>query len=144
MQIYRARIFTPVSDPFAGAVSSSYRSYDDGYLAVDGERIAGVGPWSDRPRDGAVTEFGSDTLLTPGFVDTHLHAPQLEMIGSYGGHLLEWLNRYTFPTEGKFSDAGHATMTAPVASDRSAAATVIWFAVTPRAASQLVAGRNSA
>jgi hypothetical protein len=39
---------------------------------------------------------------------THLHAPQLEMIGSYGGHLLEWLNRYTFPTEAKFSDPKHA------------------------------------
>jgi guanine deaminase len=41
-------------------------------------------------------------------VDTHLHAPQLEMIGSYGGHLLEWLNRYTFPTERKFEDPEHA------------------------------------
>jgi len=34
------------------------------------------------------------------------------MIGSYGGHLLEWLNRYTFPTEAKFADAGHASMIA--------------------------------
>jgi guanine deaminase len=30
------------------------------------------------------------------------------MIGSYGGHLLEWLNRYTFPTERKFADPEHA------------------------------------
>ncbi len=51
-------------------------------------------------------------LITPGFFDTHLHAPQLEMIGSYGGHLLEWLNRYTFPTEAKFSDPAHATIIA--------------------------------
>ena len=107
MQIYRARIFTPVSDPFSEPVASSYRSYDDGYLAVDAGHIAGVGSWNERPA-GDVVELGSDVLLAPGFVDTHLHAPQLEMIGSYGGHLLEWLNRYTFPTEAKFRDPAHA------------------------------------
>lgn len=140
MQIYRARIFTPVSDPFQSAVSSSYRSYDDGYLAVDGEMIAGVGPWSDRPREGAVTEFGGETLLTPGFVDTHLHAPQLEMIGSYGGHLLEWLNRYTFPTEGKFSDAGHATKVATVLFDellRNGTLTALIFSTIHREATEI-------
>ena len=30
------------------------------------------------------------------------------MIGSYGGHLLEWLARYTFPTEAKFADEHYA------------------------------------
>lgn len=140
MQIYRARIFTPVSDPFQSAVSSSYRSYDDGYLAVDGEMIAGVGPWRDRPREGAVTEFGGETLLTPGFVDTHLHAPQLEMIGSYGGHLLEWLNRYTFPTEGKFSDAGHATKVATALFDellRNGTLTALIFSTIHREATEI-------
>ena len=107
MQIYRARIFTPVSDPFSESVASSYHSYDDGYLGVENGRIAGVGSWNDRPA-GDVVDLGSNVLLTPGFVDTHLHAPQLEMIGSYGGHLLEWLNRYTFPTEAKFRDPSHA------------------------------------
>ena len=140
MQIYRARIFTPVSDPFQSAVSSSYRSYDDGFLAVDGEMIAGVGPWRDRPREGAVTEFGGETLLTPGFVDTHLHAPQLEMIGSYGGHLLEWLNRYTFPTEGKFSDAGHATKVATALFDellRNGTLTALIFSTIHREATEI-------
>ena len=108
MQIFRARIFTPVSDPFTDVLLSSYRWYDDGFLAVDKGKIAGLGPWSERPSAGEITEFGAQTLLTPGFVDTHLHAPQLEMIGSYGGHLLEWLNRYTFPTEARFSDTSHA------------------------------------
>src|SRR5205809_6298122 len=61
------------------------------------------------PRNSStLAELGRDYLITPGFFDTHLHAPQLEMIGSYGGHLLEWLNRYTFPTEAKFADAEHA------------------------------------
>ena len=107
MRIYRSRIFTPIADPFANGIEQSYRSFEDGYLAVDDAgRIAGIGDWSEAP-DGEVVDL-TGHLLTPGFVDTHLHAPQLEMIGSYGGHLLEWLNRYTFPTERKFEDPVHA------------------------------------
>ncbi|HET7705172.1 MAG TPA: guanine deaminase [Thermoanaerobaculia bacterium] len=107
MKIYRARVFTPVADPFTTDADTSYVSHDDGFIAVDGSRITSVGPWDAHP-DGEIIDLGRHTLLTPGFVDTHLHAPQLEMIGSYGGHLLEWLNRYTFPTEAKFSDPDHA------------------------------------
>jgi guanine deaminase len=111
VRVYRARIFTPIADPFADAfvdrIESSYRYFADGHLAVsDDGRIDSVGEWSDAP-EGEVVDL-SNKLIAPGFVDTHLHAPQLEMIGSYGGHLLEWLNRYTFPTERKFEDAEHA------------------------------------
>ena len=108
VKIYRARVYTPVSDPFTTDVSSSYRSWDDGFLAVDGDRIAAIGPWSEQP-EGEVVDLGRHALISPGFVDTHLHAPQLEMIGSYGGDLLQWLNRYTFPTEARFADGAHAT-----------------------------------
>ncbi|HJT17005.1 MAG TPA: guanine deaminase [Thermoanaerobaculia bacterium] len=112
MKLFRARIFTPVADPFRTVAADSYVAYDDGYLAVDRSRIVGVGPWSDHPAGGTVEDLGREVLITPGFFDTHLHAPQLEMIGSYGGHLLEWLNRYTFPTEAKFADREHASMIA--------------------------------
>ncbi len=40
----------------------------------------------------------------PGFIDTHVHYPQTEMIASYGEQLLEWLENYTFPFERKFTD----------------------------------------
>jgi guanine deaminase len=113
--ILRSRIFTPTADPFASDVDASYAAYDDGYLAIDDAgRIAGVGEWNDRPAEGEIVELGRDALIAPGFVDTHLHAPQLEMIGSYGGDLLAWLNRYTFPTEGKFSDPDHALAVAKI------------------------------
>ena len=106
--LYRARIFTPVSDPFANEIASSYRYFEDGFLAVDDDgRISAVGDWQQHP-EGDVIELGANALITPGFIDTHLHAPQIEMIGSYGGHLLEWLERYTFPTERKFEDPVHA------------------------------------
>ncbi len=108
VHVYRARVFTPIADPFAHGIEASYRYFERGYLAVDEKgRIAGAGDWDARP-EGDVIDLGANALITPGFIDTHLHAPQLEMIGSYGGHLLEWLNRYTFPTERKFEDPTHA------------------------------------
>jgi guanine deaminase len=113
VKLFRARVFSPVDDPFAGDAAKSYVYFDDGYLAVEGDRIVGVGDFRDAPQVSAsLLQLGRDALITPGFIDTHLHAPQLEMIGSYGGHLLEWLNRYTFPTEAKFADAAHARVIA--------------------------------
>jgi guanine deaminase len=107
VKVFRGRIFTPVADPFAHGVDGSYRWYEDGHLAVgDDGRIVSVGEWSDAPEAEVVDTQG--LLITPGFIDTHLHAPQLEMIGSYGGDLLQWLSRYTFPTERKFEDPEHA------------------------------------
>jgi guanine deaminase len=112
VKLFRGRVFTPVADPFRGGDAHPYIAHDDGFVAVEGDRIAAVGPWSQHPPGTEVVELGSDALITPGFFDTHLHAPQLEMIGSYGGHLLDWLNRYTFPTEAKFSDPKHAEVIA--------------------------------
>ena len=141
VRVYRARVFTPTRDPFAHGVEQSYRWFEDGHLAVDDDgRIASVGEWSDAPPGEVVNLSGK--IITPGFIDTHLHAPQLEMIGSYGGHLLEWLNRYTFPTERKFEDPEHArrvarafyeellrngTLTALIFSTVHATATDIFF-----------------
>jgi guanine deaminase len=109
MLIYRARVFTPVADPFE-TPEGAWRYWENGYLAIDDGRIASVGDWADKPEQitGEVVQLGSESLISPGFIDTHLHAPQLEMIGSYGGHLLEWLERYTFPTEARFEDEDHA------------------------------------
>ncbi len=118
MRLVRGRIFTPVNDPFTTDLSSSYRYIEDGYLAIEDSKIAAIGAWEDRPEADDFVDLSGDYLITPGFVDTHLHAPQLEMIGSYGGHLLEWLNRYTFPTEMRFSDPAHARRVAKLLYDQ--------------------------
>ncbi|MGH9457950.1 MAG: guanine deaminase [Thermoanaerobaculia bacterium] len=104
--LFRGRLFSPTARAFTD--SDAFVSIDDACVAVEEGRIVSVGPWSERPRDGEVVEYGSGCFIVPGFVDLHLHAPQLEMIGSYGGHLLEWLQRYTFPNEAKFAERGHA------------------------------------
>jgi len=55
-----------------------------------------------------------DRLIMPGFVDTHTHFPQLEVIGRMGHTLLDWLENYTFPAEARFSDLSHAQRAAQV------------------------------
>src|SRR5207247_3438929 len=47
-------------------------------------------------------------LILPGFIDTHVHCPQLDVIGSYGSGLLDWLETYTFPAERRFADPAAA------------------------------------
>ena len=47
-------------------------------------------------------------LISPGFIDTHLHYPQTDMIASPAPGLLPWLDTYTFPTERSFEDPAHA------------------------------------
>ncbi|HXI13153.1 MAG TPA: guanine deaminase [Thermoanaerobaculia bacterium] len=110
MKLFRGHLFSPTANPFERP-TENHIEVADGYVLVDDSGlIAATGHFDERPSnpDLEVVDRGRDILIVPGFVDTHLHAPQLEMIGSYGGHLLEWLNRYTFPTEARFADVNHA------------------------------------
>ena len=110
MKLFRGHIFSPTANPFE-VQGDHHLEIVDGYLLVDDAgTIVSTGQYDERPSnpDLEIVDLGRDILIVPGFIDTHLHAPQLEMIGSYGGHLLEWLNRYTFPTEARFADLGHA------------------------------------
>ena len=51
-------------------------------------------------------------LILPGFIDTHVHSPQLDVIGSWGAQLLDWLDTYTFPAERRQADPMQAAGTA--------------------------------
>jgi len=80
---------------------------EDGLLIVDGPRVREIGPAEALlprlPRDVQITEH-PDRLIMPGFVDTHIHYPQVDVIASHGAQLLDWLERYTFPAESRFGD----------------------------------------
>ncbi|KAI2627141.1 guanine deaminase [Xylaria nigripes] len=48
-------------------------------------------------------------FLIPGFVDTHNHAPQWAQRGlGQSMHILDWLDKVTFPNEARFSDPTYA------------------------------------
>jgi guanine deaminase len=76
----------------------------DGLLVVSDGRVAYAGDWaSARTRFAQVpTEHWSGHIIAPGFVDLHLHYPQLDVMGSPADGLLPWLENYTFPEEKRY------------------------------------------
>lgn len=84
--------------------SPAVRFRPDHWLLVEGGRITGVQPGSQAPGEGWVQHNHRGQLLLPGFIDTHVHSPQIDMIASYGAELLDWLSTYTFPAELRFAD----------------------------------------
>ncbi len=108
MRAYRSALlyFTP---------EGQARHESDGLLvtALDArgvERVQAVGSWQAlQPRFAQVTtEHLPGRLLAPGFVDLHIHFPQVDVIGSPAEGLLPWLENYTFVQEARFAEAGHA------------------------------------
>ena len=105
-----------LDDPFWVSVDQSMRYVPDGLLVLRAGKVLDFGPYEsicDRYLDVPITDY-SGRLITPGLIDTHSHFPQTEMIASYGSQLLEWLERYTFPTEQKFQDVDYAAAVAEV------------------------------
>jgi guanine deaminase len=97
------------ADPgFGGAVSSKVRFDADHWLLIEGERI--VGRSKDEPDASWTRHDHRGQLVMPGFIDTHVHCPQLGVIASYGAQLLDWLNTYTFPAEMEFADPETAAL----------------------------------
>ncbi|MFT7110002.1 MAG: guanine deaminase, partial [Psychrobacter glaciei] len=80
--------------------------FDDGILVVDGDTIKQVGNAIEllEGLGGIDIQIYQNKIIMPGFIDTHIHYPQVDVIASYGEQLLDWLNNYTFPTEIKFED----------------------------------------
>lgn len=110
--ILRGRVLSFVSEPQAIDDVASYRYLEDGGVVIVDGKIVAVEAWP------AIAPLGADYidhrphLILPGFIDMHLHYVQSQMIASYAGSLLEWLNTYTFVEEQKFSQQGHAGMVA--------------------------------
>lgn len=110
LQAIRGSFVDLIDDPFYKAESNCVRYISDGLLIIENGLIKAFGNYEDLKLEYAVVPTVSYTnqLIMPGFVDTHIHYPQSEMIAAYGEQLLEWLNKYTFPTEAKFKDPDYA------------------------------------
>ena len=95
------------AEPAWGDVASpAVRFRPDHWLLIDGGRITGAQAAEPDARYARHDHAGR--LILPGFIDTHVHMPQLDVIASYGTELLDWLNTYTFPAEARFADAQHS------------------------------------
>jgi guanine deaminase len=112
---HRGAILYFVCDPGPRDDPRSIVFIEDGILLVENGLVAQVGPATQLlpslPANVAVVEHGNGILM-PGFIDTHIHYPQADVIGSGGRNLLEWLESHTFPAERRFSDVEYARATA--------------------------------
>src|SRR5262245_6740993 len=101
-------------DPLKVGPDAAVDFHSDGAVAIAGGKIVAVGQALDvmaRHPD-ALLETYPNHLIMAGFVDSHVHYPQIDIIASWGEQLLQWLTKYTYPAEAKCADRAHAEATA--------------------------------
>jgi guanine deaminase len=104
---YRAEILSVAHDPRGHP--DAVRHEADGLLVIEEGVIAARGPYADLAvRYAAVPTEALSGLIVPGFIDAHVHYPQMDCIASPGGQLLDWLDQHIFPAEMAFADRVHA------------------------------------
>lgn len=112
---YRGEIFHLLGDPAAGPEAIGHHA--DGLVVIEDGEIAACGDFvteSQRIPTGATITHYESEMIVPGFVDAHIHFPQVDIIGAHGAQLMDWLARYTFPSETAFADAAHAAAVAEI------------------------------
>lgn len=114
----RGAALTFVADPFEVGVEAALCYLPDALVVMGGGKITHFGPTSEvlpeLPPGMPVRNTGPDTLILPGFIDSHVHYPQTQIIGAYGKQLIDWLNQYTFVAEQAFASEDHAREVARV------------------------------
>ena len=108
VDIVRAQVAHTPRNPFLE--DDALEAFTDGAVAFSGGRILACGPWSavsGAYPEGVVLD-ARDSLLLPGFVDCHVHYPQVRMIGAMGLELMDWLRVRALPEEARLADSAYA------------------------------------
>ncbi|GAA5534282.1 guanine deaminase [Deinococcus aluminii] len=156
MTLYRATFMHTPESPFTAP--DALQVQEDGGLLVEDGRILASGPYAEvranSPRAEVVDLRGG--VLLPGFIDTHVHYPQVRVLGGLGMQLLEWLDKNTLPEEARLSDptyaravareflsalASNGTTTALVFGSHYASAMDVFFEEATRTGLRVVAGQ---
>ena len=102
----RGPVLTFVGDPFQRGLGETMRYEPDAIVAIEQGRITQVGAATKvrrlLPPGTEVERYGNDSLIMAGFIDCHVHFPQIPIIGAGGAQLLDWLEKYTFIAEQRF------------------------------------------
>lgn len=108
-RLLRGRLLTFNREPQNGDDTDAYTYLEDGGLLLRHGLIQGRGPFADIVTEapGAQVIDHRPHLMLAGFIDPHIHFPQVQVIASWGSQLLDWLNNYTFPEETRFADPDH-------------------------------------
>ena len=112
----RSAMLTFKKDPFFHEMDECLVYESDAVIVMEGGKITQVGRAQDilPSLDGVEVKHYTDSIIIPGFIDSHVHYPQTEIIGAYGEQLLDWLNNYTFIAEQGFKNKEHASEVAKV------------------------------
>lgn len=104
--IHRAAILHFLDDPYA---QSAMEYLPDGALLIENGRVVRMAPAAVLLRDCNDVEIitHDNAVLVPGFVDTHVHYPQVDIIASLAHSLLDWLDTRAFPAEIEFANVAH-------------------------------------
>jgi guanine deaminase len=107
-QAIHADLLDFTGDPgLADLHSPAVRWRPDHWLLIDDDgRILAVQP--EAPGEDFLKHDRRGRLLMPGFIDTHVHCPQVDVIASWGAQLLDWLETYTFPAEARHAEPAAA------------------------------------
>jgi len=112
IELIRASLFHTPANPFRDA--RALVCHEDGGLLIREGRIAASGDYvtlrAAHPEAATLDWRGGFVL--PGFVDTHVHFPQMRIIGGLGRSLLDWLHQVALPEEARMADVAYATSTA--------------------------------
>lgn len=113
LSLHLAEIWQVSRKPQAGIHDVGALEVYSAMAIADGKVVAlGDAPSLKRQFANATIVDHHDALILPGFVDAHLHFPQIDLIGSFAHGLLDWLKTHTFPHEAKFSDKTVADLAA--------------------------------
>ena len=154
-QLFRATLFHTAANPFRE--DRALRAYADGGLLVRDGRIVSSGGFDEIRRANSNAEVidWRDGIVLPGFVDAHVHYPQLPITGRLGRTLLDWLEQVALPEEARMSDeayaaasaehfvgalAAHGTTAALVFGAHFAAATASLFEAAKRSGLRIISG----
>ena len=109
--LLRGRTLTFRRRPLSMDDAQAYVYETDGALLLEDGLIVASGAYAtvrEQAPEDVIEIDHRPHLILPGFIDTHVHFPQMQVIGSYAANLLEWLNTYTFPEECRFVETAHA------------------------------------
>ena len=110
--IVRALLAHTPRDPFV--CQDALETFSDGAVAFGDGRVLACGAFADVRRGHPDAEVldARDSVLLPGFVDCHVHYPQVGVIGAMGLELLDWLRLRSLPEEARLADPAFAASVA--------------------------------
>ncbi len=108
--LLRGRVLSFLREPEGPNDTDAFTYIEDGAILVRNGLIKTTGTYDEVSVEAADAEVRDHRpcLLLPGFIDAHIHFPQVQVVASWGAQLLDWLNGYTFPAESDYADAQHA------------------------------------